>query len=64
VRTAQKLLGAQTIGQGECRAGDGGGGSQRVKYAPKLPRMYKNGGKNEWFSALIDFKIAGNAIFT
>jgi hypothetical protein len=32
-------------------------GVQGVKYAPKQPRMYENGGKNGQFSAIIDLKI-------
>jgi hypothetical protein len=32
-------------------------GVKGVKYAPKPPRMYENG-KNRWFLALIDLKMA------
>ncbi len=57
MRSAQKLLGALTIGRGSARAGVVAEGVKEVKYSPKLPRMYENGKK--WaVSGLIDLKIA------
>jgi hypothetical protein len=34
-----------------------------VKYVPKPPEMYENGDKTCGFPALIDLKIAKNAVF-
>ncbi len=60
MRGAQELLGALTIGMGSARSEGGGWRESKKSNEPSnLPRMYKN----SRFYALIDFKIAKNAVF-
>jgi hypothetical protein len=64
VRAAQKLLATPTIGGGECL----GRGwwwwrkSKELNTPPSCPECMKTA-KNGWFPALIDLKIAKDAVF-
>ncbi len=63
MRAAQELLGAPTIGRGECPARGCSRGSQRSQISlPSRPERTKVC-QNSKFPTLIDLKIAENAIF-
>jgi hypothetical protein len=60
MRTAKELLDALASGRGSAQAGDSGGGSQ---VSPQATGIYENNTETAGFPALIDFKIAENAVF-
>jgi hypothetical protein len=62
---AQKLISAPAFGRGECLAR--GWWWRELKEAnkpPRRPKYTKKDAKNGWFPALIDLKIAINAVFS
>ncbi len=61
---AQEQLGALTIGGGSARLSGGGGGSQiSLPSRPKCTNRNENGANSAGIPALIDLKIAENAVF-